>query len=54
MALTPEERQQAIDVLSKVLMDKTTGHTKQESDEAAAAVIDQAIADQESGGHAAG
>ena len=50
--MTPQERETAIDALARVLLAKTTGHTMAEAREVATDMIDQAIRDRETGGHA--
>jgi hypothetical protein len=52
MATKPEDRQAAIDLLAKTLLAKTTGHTEDEAQEVATAMVDEAISQREAGGRA--
>lgn len=52
MATKPEDRNAAIELLAKTLLEKTTGHTEQEAIEVATAMVDQAISDREAAGRA--
>jgi len=50
--MTPQQREQAIDVIKNRLLKVTIGHTEQEALEVATAMVDQATANQDDDGHA--
>lgn len=47
MTADPADRQKAISVLADRLLAVTTGHTRQEAEDVAAALVDEAIAQRE-------
>jgi hypothetical protein len=52
MDISPETRAETIKIIADRLLEVTTGHTRQEAEEVATAMVDKAAADGEDGSNA--